>query len=285
MTTENSIIDSVMAEAAASAQEAPKVDDNEPEAQDQPEIEEAVTESQDEGDKDEGDQEEAGEDNNDDLPKNVKKALDKNKRYIRNLREREKNLLAEIEKLKTEKYEPKQIDEENYEGTYGDLYTERALEKMRAELSQNQNKQQLDQLTLQQQQIAAEQNQAISIEAAEYAKQSEDFAKVVPASAERFNVLPAEIQGLFFELESPTLAAYALAKEGKIEQLAFMSPYMAAAELHQAQQRGQQYLQSSSKKAVSNAPAPVNGVRGTAKTAPSRLNEKSPDALYKWIQS
>lgn len=280
MTTENSIIDSVMAEAAAPV-EAPKVDDSEPAVKEQPEIDEADTESQDEGNQDEGDQEDGG----DDLPKNVKKALDKNKRYIRNLREREKGLLAEIERLKTEKYEPKQIDEENYEGTYGDLYTERALEKMRAELSQNQNKQQLDQLTLQQQQIAAEQNQAISIEAAEYAKQSDDFAKIVPASADRFNVLPAEIQGLFFELESPTLAAYALAKEGKIEQLAFMSPYMAAAELHQAQQRGQQYLQSSSKKAVSNAPAPVNGVRGTAKTAPSRLNEKSPDALYKWIQS
>lgn len=278
--TTDAIIDGAMTEAAAEVA-TPEVD-NKAEAEvqeiEQPKDGEQADEAGDaENEGDEGEKS--------DLPKEVKKALDKNKRYIRNLKEREKNLLAEIEKLKAEKIEPKQIDADKFEGSYGELIKQQSMEEMKAMLSQNQQQMKLDQLMLQQQQIMADQTQAIQLEAVEYGKQSEDFAKVVPANADRFNVLPAEIQNLFFELESPSLAAYALAKEGKIEQLAFMSPYMAAAELVQAQARGQQYLQSTSKKQVSNAPAPIQGVRGTAKAAPARLNEKSPDDLYKWIQS
>jgi hypothetical protein len=277
METTNSVIDSVMSEASSAETDTPKVDDTEAQAEETEQgAETEAEESQAEGESDES---------GDDLPKNIKKALDKKTRYIRNLREREKALLAEVEKLKSEKIEPKQIKEDEFQGSYGEFIKQQAVEEMKAVLGQNQQQQKLDQLTLQQQQIVAEQTQAISEEAMEFSKQSDDFAKIVPANASKFDVLPAEIQGLFFELESPTLAAYALAKEGKIEQLAFMSPYMAATEIVRAQERGLQYLQATSKKQISNAPAPIQGVRGTSKIPTGRLGDKNPDELYKWIQS
>jgi hypothetical protein len=270
MTTDNAIIDSTTTEVAAEA-EVQQVDNTEAQGE---ETEAEVTEGQDEGISEDSDKS--------DLPKEVKKALDKNKRYIRNLREREKALQAEVEKLRSEKIEPKQMNADEFQGSYGEYIKQQSLEEMKALLGQNQQKQQLDQLTLQQQQLMAEQNKAISQEATEYAKQSDDFAKVVPANADRFNVLPAEIQGLFFELESPSLAAYALAKEGKIEQLAFMSPYMAATEIYQAQLRGQQYLQASSKKQISNAPAPISSLKGSGKSQHKPLSQMSPSELDKW---
>lgn len=272
--TTDAIIDGAISDAAAEAS-VPEVDNvAEAEAQD-------IEQPQEEGNE--------GEDGDDakqpDLPKEVKKALDKNKRYIRNLREREKNLLAEIDRLKSEKIEATKIDPNSFDGTYADLIKKESMEEMKALLSQNQQENKINQLTLQQQQIMAEQDQAITIEATEYAKQSDDFAKVVPANANKLDALPTEVQRMFYDLESPSLAVYALAKEGRIEQLAYMSPYMAAAELVQAQARGQQYLLASSKKQVSNAPAPIQGVRGTAKAGPARLSEKNPDDLYKWINT
>lgn len=275
-------IDSVIAEAFEPSTEAPKVDSvEEPKANDEPED----FENQD--DQKEGDADEDGDndDNGDDLPKHIKKSLDKNRRYIRNLREREKALIAELEKLKTEKIEPKQLKEEEFEGSYGEFIKQQALEEMKAMMGQNHHQQKIDMLTQQQQALMAEKAQTVQMEAVEFAKQSEDFAKVVPASAQEFDALSAEMQSMFFELENPTLAAYALAKEGKIEQLAYMSPYMAAVEIRQAEARGQQYLNQSSKKAVSNAPAPIQGAKGSSKPPPSRLGEKSPDELYKWITS
>lgn len=279
--TTDAIIDGAMAEAQAADVET-KVNENaEAEAQEteQPQDEEvAEKEGDDESENEEGDDVEES------LEK-LKKGNKKKLNYIRNLKERLKSVQSEYEKLKSEKIEPKQINEDEYNGTYGELIEERTLEKAMAMLGQKQQQEKLNQLESQQQQILAEQTEAMKLDAVEYGKQSADFAKVAQSNAARFEVLPPEIHNMFFELEDPLLAAYALAKEGKIEQLAFMSPYMAAAELMQAQQRGQRYLQETSKKQVSNAPAPVQGVRGTGKAAPSRLNEKSPDDLYKWIQS
>jgi vacuolar-type H+-ATPase subunit I/STV1 len=275
MESTDNIIDNAVSEASSAETIVPEIDNvEEAEAQD-------IEQPQEDGDE----SEQGDEAKQSDLPKEVKKALDKNKRYIRNLREREKGLLAEIQKLKSEKIEATKIDPNSFDGTYADLIKKESMEEMKALLSQNQQEHKINQLTLQQQQIMAEQDQAITVEAAEYAKQSDDFAKVVPANAEKLDSLPPEVQRMFYELESPSLAVYALAKEGRIEQLAYMSPYMAAAELVQAQSRGQQYLQASSRKQVSNAPAPIQGVRGTAKTAPARLSEKNPDDLYKWINN
>ena len=282
MTNENDIIDSVMSESRNDVDtDTPKVDDvavNESEA-----VEQDLPETQDDQEGDQAEGNDDDDDNSDDLPKNVKKALEKNKRYIRNLREREKGLLAEIEKLKSQEFKPKELNEAEFEGTYGEFIKQQALEEMRAELGQNQQKQQLDQLTLKQQELMMEQSNMVAQEAAGFAKQSQDFAKVVSENANAFDVLPEQVQKLFFDLETPSLAAYALAKDGKIENLANMSPYMAAQEIYAAQSRGQQYLQQTSKKTVSNAPAPVNGVRGGANT---QKNEKSiVDGLMKELYS
>lgn len=276
MSEQNDFIDSVMNEAT-------EVDVQETDNSIKENVEE--NEAEDVIDQNEEDSEEDDSDDVDSALEKLKKSNKKKLNYIRNLREREKNLLSEIEKLKTQEFSPKQLNAEEFDGPYGEFIKQQALEEMRAELGQTQQKQQLDQLSLQQQQLMAEQNQMIAQEAAQYAKQSEDFANVVPANADRFNNLSDEVQSMFFDLENPTLAAYALAKEGKIEQLAFMSPYMAAVEIRNAEARGLQYLQSGSKKQVSNAPLPVNAVKGTSKVGNSRLAEKNPDELYKWITS
>lgn len=273
------IINSAISEATPAKTEAPKVDDSEVEVKDENQPEQEDSENL--------DAENSQEDPTDDLPKNVKKKLESNKRYIRNLREREKSLIAEVQRLKSEKIEPKQIREEEFQGTYGELIKQQALEEMKAAMSQNHQQMQLRQLELQQAQIMQEQVRVASEEAAEFARQSSDFATVVTANKDRFDTIPDQIQSLFYELESPTLAAYALAKEGRIEQLSYMSPYMAAAEIKAAEARGRQYLNQTSKKPVSTAPAPVQGVRGASKSAgaSAQLSQKGADDLYKWINT
>lgn len=282
MSDVNNFIDSVISEAA---QEVPaKAEPKTPSVNENQDLEGVNQQENEVNEQDESEEIDQSDDVDQALDK-LKKSNKKKLNYIRNLREREKNLLSEIEKLKSSKIEVKALNPDEFDGTYGEYIKQTTLEEMRAELSQSQQKMQLSQLEAQQQVIEQERAKVVREEAVYFASQSQDFAKVISANTEKLDLLPEEVQNLFFELENPTLAVYALAKENKIELLTFMSPYMAAVEIAKAQDRGQKYLQETGKKQVSNAPAPIQGLKGASKPAPSRLSEKSPDDLYKWIKS
>lgn len=75
---------------------------------------------------------------------------------------------------------------------------------------------------------------------------------------------PPAIEMAFLEAENAPAAFYALAKEGRLEQLAHMSPIQAARVIAQAEARGEQMLKAGK---VSKAPAPIQGARPNAASA------------------
>lgn len=280
MSTDN-LIDAAVEE-ITSSQEL-EVDESTPEPENEEkapaeEVEKETTEDDDtekEGEKE-------TEEGKDDVPDKVRKSMRKKERYTRNLRERNKNLQDRINELETQKIETKVVDEENFEGNYGDFIKQQAVEEMRAELGLTQQKQEINSLQQQQDAIMVERSQKVSEEAGDYASNSSDFKDIMSneEAIATLDSLAPEIQELFFELENAPLAAYALVKEGKLDNLAYMSPYMAAAELLAAQARGSDYYKESLKTPITKAPAPMRGVKGISKGS-KNLDDKTPEELIK----
>lgn len=103
----------------------------------------------------------------------------------------------------------------------------------------------------------------------------EVFAQVLPIVEN----LPPEVAQIAQELDNAPLAIYNLYKEGKLEQLANVSPYVAAAMLYQAQLQQPQATQR-----VSQAPKPISAAKGSGASKTS-LNSMSPDKLMEWALS
>lgn len=129
------------------------------------------------------------------------------------------------------------------------------------------------------------QQKAVSIEqrADEVATKIPDYAATMDMAKTSFNDLPPEIQNVFFLVEDPVLAAYALEKEGMVESLAEMHPYQAAMAIQAAQTRGQQALDAAVRRGVSNAPAPITGAKGTKSGSvdPMKLDDEAFRKRYK----
>ena len=68
-----------------------------------------------------------------------------------------------------------------------------------------------------------------------YAQSIPDFRGIWEESQDIFNEMPAEIAELFFHVEDGAMAAYNLAKAGKLETLSYKNPAVAAMEIYEAQ--------------------------------------------------
>jgi hypothetical protein len=228
----------------------------------------------------EGDSDDADEDS--DIPNQVKKALRKKDRYNRNLKERLRSAEARIQELEGSEIKPEAIDENNFDGTYAELIQTRAIEEAKALVGQNQQEQEIARLNSEKQAIVQEQMNVVSSEVNDLASQSKDFAETIGHKIQEFDTLPEDIQGMFFELDSAPLAAYALAKEGRIDDLKYMSPQMAAAQLIAAQERGRQYYDKTvapKTKKTTSAPAPVEGGQKSRAKSTKSVHDMSPEDL------
>lgn len=106
-----------------------------------------------------------------------------------------------------------------------------------------------------------------------------DFAQVRDMNADVLDALPDSIVEAGLEADDFPLALYVLAKEGKLEALAQMSPIKAARELALAETKGQQYLQRKQTK----APTPISG---KVKPNPNNrgLESMSAEELMAWAR-
>lgn len=117
---------------------------------------------------------------------------------------------------------------------------------------------------------------------AEFAKQNPDYEKIVYGDYGDFMTnLPLPVAEALLEAENASLALYALAKEGRLEELEDMSPYRISMEIGKAEIRGESYL---NRNTATNAPTPVPAARGTGN--PSRsLEQKSVEELLEQFNS
>lgn len=112
---------------------------------------------------------------------------------------------------------------------------------------------------------------------AEFAKQVTDYEQTVYGDYGDFmQNLPTQVAEALLEADNASLALYALAKEGLLEQLEDMSPYRLAIEIGKAEIRGQSYLVP---KKTTNAPTPMRGAKGITTSKP--LSGKEALAMLK----
>lgn len=220
----------------------------------------------------------------DDELKTVRKALEKRNRYINNQRQRISDLQAQIQKLQDGygKDKPQAPELDKFDSALDFLKADTRHE-LKQELAEMQHKQKLELLEQQKAIALEEQSRIIEQQVVELAQTNPDFKKVVSDNVRVFQSMPEHINGLLTDLENGHIAAYALAKEGRLQSIYSMPPHIAAAHLVNAEIRGQQYLLQAAKPRKT-APEPIGAIKGGKSSTPS-LSDMSPSELDKWRKS
>lgn len=237
-----------------------------------------------EGDKPEGD--EAPADDVDGELKTVRKALDKRNRYINNQRNKIRALEAEMSKLK-DSYSKGAAEAPSLEkfDSVIDYMKADQTHTLDQRLAEQAHKAQLAALEQQQQMAVQQQVQEVAQQVQELLSSSPEFGKVIKANANVINAMPPHVEKLMAEIDNAPAATYALAREGRLQDLYYMPEHIAAAHLVQAEIRGQQYLQQATPKApVQPAPKPIGSLKGGAKGSKS-MADMNPSELVKHINS
>jgi len=216
--------------------------------------------------------------------KTIKKALSKKNRYIDNQRARIRALEAEMQKLQStysqNKTEAPVMEKFDSVLDYMKADQNYTLEQKLAEQAKNSQMQALQQ----QQQMAREmQDQALAEHMTEMMA-NPDVNKTIRANASIIQAMPDHISALMYEIDNAPAATYALAKEGRLQDIYYMPAHVAANYLVQAEQRGLQYLQQAARP-QKTAPAPIGSLKGTGKSSQKPLGQMSPTELDKWRNS
>lgn len=104
----------------------------------------------------------------------------------------------------------------------------------------------------------------------EFAKQVPDYeATVYGEFGDFMQNLPLPVAEALLEADNASLALYALAKEGILDQLEDLSPYRISMEIGKAELRGEKYL---NRNKATNAPPPVEAAKGTGKASKSMMD-------------
>ncbi len=211
--------------------------------------------------------------------KTIKKALNKKNRYIDNQRQRLRNLEAEEQRLKSSSQEVKQAPQmEKFDSIIDYMKAEQSF-TLDQKLAEQAQATQLSRLEAQKQIVRQEQTQAMAETMSELLNSNPDVKTVITKNSSIIQGMPPHIESLMYEIDDAPAATYALAKEGRLQDLYYMPPHIAAAHLVQAEIRGQQYLQQSVRPRQT-APEPIGSLKGTGVKQKS-ISSMSADEIVK----
>lgn len=221
------------------------------------------------------------------FPKKAVNAISRRDKKIGELRAREQQLRAELEKFQSQAQQkndqPKKSDgpQEDEFDNYGDFLKAVARYEARQELAQGQQKPEQTPQPDIQEQVWVAQREAILLPQIDAAvKDIPGFQEVLAEYADVIEAMPKHLEHAFLECENLPAAVMALEKEGKLEALLTMSPARAAMEIAKAEMSGVELLKA---KPITNAPTPMTPNKGTA-TAGTRLENMSGDDILKSIR-
>jgi hypothetical protein len=229
---------------------------------------------------DEGTQE-APKEVKDPWPKSAKNKVSRLERETRILRAQQREYMAELEKLrqpqpkepqKSNNGEPVDTDFDNY----GDYLKAVARHEAKQELLQGQQKQQEQTLSAQEAKWVEERSLSVAEKANEIIESNPKYAELLQDNIDIVDTFPPAIERAFLEADNAPAAFIALAEEGRLEALAYMSPAKAAMEIARAEIRGEAMLKA---KPITNAPAPLSPNRGTGNAGKTLENMKGDDIL------
>lgn len=147
--------------------------------------------------------------------------------------------------------------EEDFE-SYGDYLKASFKYDMQQEQAKTKAEAESQQLTYKEQLWKAEREQAIVQSFDGHKQNLPDFVEVIASFVDVADEFSPEIEKIFLSAEDPALAFYNLAKEGKLEALATMSPYQVMREVALAE------IKKPEVKRISAAPQPIKGATGAA---------------------
>lgn len=135
----------------------------------------------------------------------------------------------------------------------------------------------------QQKQVAwiQERTKSVDSETDKLSKELPDFDSVMQSNAETIQMLPPMVKLVALSIPNVGLAAYQLAKEDAIDELADMTPEQAKSALEQAVKRGTAAIQA---RKISKAPEPMAPARGAA-SATKSLDRMTAAELVQWARS
>lgn len=268
-------IDSVIAEgvAASAAEAQPKVDAK---------IEatsETVTEEASEPD------EPVAEPKDDPFPKKAVNAISRRDKQIGKLRAQYEQAQAELTRLRTQapqpqakkpenSGEPKEADFDNY----ADYMRAVQRHDLQQALAERDGKQQQTHQEAQQRAYYEDLYVKTQARSDEFIAQTPDAQAVFEEYADVIEACPENIYKIFLESGDAPLAAYNLAKQGKLEDIMSMSPARAAIEI------GRALAQANKPKPTTKAPTPLAPAKGTA-TSNKTIDGMKADELMKWVAS
>lgn len=198
--------------------------------------------------------------------------------YDKRIADMQKQIEEFTQKSRPENKEPREEDFENY----GDFL------KAVAKYKPQEPKEQVDPKKIQEQAFhqARQQlyyNQRVEAVAQQAQKAMQEVPGLEQMLEEHSDVLdtfPPAVEMAFLEAENAPMAFLALAREGKLESLAHMTPTQAAYTIAQAQIRGEQMAKASK---VSKAPTPISGAKGVSPGIKGLPDLKTVDEVMNWV--
>jgi len=214
------------------------------------------------------------------FPKKAVKALSRRDRQIGKLQAERAALTAELTKFREQTTQqannpPKESDFDNY----GELLKAQHRHEWQQEQAAKELQQKEQYTAQQEQQWFQQRNQEVLSKAQELKTQVPDFLSLLHEYSDVLSTVPAEIERVFYEVDAPEVALYALAKEGRLEEVLGMSPSRVAIELGKAEIRGEALIKQ---KQITKTPAPIEGLKGVG-SSNKQLDSMNHDELMAWV--
>lgn len=212
-------------------------------------------------------------------PKTLENAISRRDKKINKMRAENRQIMQEVASLKemiakstTSKPNPEpKIDD--YESVTD--FVKAVIEYQTKNNTQNEPKQEpLNQEEVYKSQQMQAKESGLREANLKYSQSIPDFREVMDDNNDVFNDMPDNIAELFFQVEDGAIAAYNLAKAGKLDKLAYMNPAVAALEIYKAQDG------FPNQKKATSAPKPISPLKGNG-TGQKSTDEMSGKELLK----
>lgn len=224
------------------------------------------------------------------FPKKAVNALSRRDKQIGKLRAEKQQMQQELETLRqkanpdkpeVKSAAPSEQEFEKQGKTYGEFLTATARYEAKQEFTQAQAKLDQDRAKAELAEWQEERGEALKETSAQARKALSDFDKVLSAAKPILDQLPSKYSDLFLESDNAPYAAYAMQKEGILDDLASMSLTQAARVIVEMEAKGL----ALTKKQTTNAPAPLISSKGNAAGTSKSLDKLSPSETVEWLLS
>jgi len=220
------------------------------------------------------------------FPKKAVNAISRRDKQIGKLHAERAALKAELNKYREQQTQSaaQPLREESFDGNYGEYLKAQAKQEYQQEQAARTKEQEQQSFDSAREEWTARRNSEVVSKVDELMKTVPDYQQVFIENKDVLLDLSPELERAFLESDAPELAFYALAKEGRLDELFAPNITLARAAMiiAKAEARGEVLSKA---KPVTKTPAPIEGLKGTGSSNKRISAESSPQELLKWLNT